>query len=73
MRYKTYDSVNKKPEYKSNSMKVEVKTQPGEAKSKYISIYIPVFNTWSPEGLLNLLTLVDKIIKVYSLTTGPQT
>ena len=37
--------MSKKPEKKHYSPKVNIKTQPGEANSKMVSLYVPIFNT----------------------------
>ena len=63
-------TFNKNPGNKSDSLKVEIKMQLGYPKSDPILMYVPVFNTGSPEVLLKFLTLLDKIIKGQSLTTG---
>ena len=63
-------TVNKKPEDKSASLKVKINTQPGEAKSESISLYVPIFKKGSPEGILKLRTLIEKIIKGQSLNTS---
>ena len=62
--------VFKNPEYKSNSMKVKIKKQPGEANIDAVPLYDPVLNTGSSEGLLKLPPFLDNIIKGQSLTTG---
>ena len=69
--YQLGTTVDKKPEYKFNSLKVDIKTQPVEVKSVPILLYVSFFDTVSPEGILKFLDLIDKTIKGQSLTTGP--
>ena len=57
---------------KSDSLKVDIKTQPGERDSENVAIYMPLFWTLSPESLLKFVTILDKIIRVQYLSTGPQ-
>ena len=61
-----------KPEEKKDSLKMDIKTQPGEVNIKDISLYIPFFKTSSLEALIKLLLLLKKIIKSQNLTTIPQ-
>ena len=70
--YKPDFTVRMKPKSKSDSLKVNIKTQAIKSSSGTILIYVPVLNTDPPEALLRLLTLIQKIIKCHSLTTIPQ-
>ena len=51
-------TVNKNHEENSEYLKVDIKTQPGEANSKYVSLYVPVFKTGASEILLKFLALM---------------
>ena len=70
--YKLEPTFGMKPKTKSEYLKVDIKTQSGKANSKTILIYLPMFKTGSPEELLIFLTIIQKIIKGQSLTTGPK-
>ena len=60
------------PTEKLDSLKVDIKTQPGERYSKTVVIYVPMFRTGSPEALLKFVTLLHNIIRDQDLSTGPQ-
>ena len=70
--YKPEPTFGIKPETKYEYLKVDIKTQSGKANSKTILIYLPMFKTGSTEEILMFLTILQKIIKVQSLTTGPK-
>ena len=70
--YKPKPTISKTLSDKSDSLKVDIKTQSGKANSKTILIYLPMFKTGSTEEILMFLTILQKIIKVQSLTTGPK-
>ena len=58
--------------YKSASLKVDIKTQPGERDSETVAFYVPIFRTGRPEALLKFVTFLHNIIRVQDLSTGPQ-
>ena len=59
-----------KPDKKKYSLKVEIKTQPGQINSKKVFIYVPIFKTRSAKALLNLLVILKNILKVNNLNNG---
>ena len=64
--------IGKTPEDKHDSLKVEIKNQPGEPDSKTVSIYVSLFRAGSPEALLKFIVVLHKVIKRQELSTGPQ-
>ena len=68
--YLPHDTLENNPGNKYDSLKVEIKTQPGDAKIKFILLYVTAFKTGSPKGLLKILNFLEKIIRSQSLTTG---
>ena len=70
--YKPDLTIGKTPADKSDSLKVDIKTQPGERDIKMVAIFIPLFRTGGPEALLNFATLLNKIVWGQDLSTGPQ-
>ena len=60
------------PTEKLDSLKVDIKTQPGERYSKTVVIYVLMFRTGIPEALLKFVTLLHNIIRGQDLSTGPQ-
>ena len=56
---------------KSYSLRVNIKTQPGDRDSKTMAIYVPLFRTGSPEVLLQLVMILHKIIQGQNMSTGP--
>ena len=71
MSYKPEPTFGMKPKTKSESLKVNIKTQPGKENRKTILIYLPMSKTGSLEELLRFLTILQNIIKGQILTTGP--
>ena len=69
--YSHKSMVGVKPEDKQDLLKVYINTQLGEANSDTILLYVQIFNTWSYEVILKLLTHPKKIINGQSLTTAP--
>lgn len=69
--YKPETTIGKTPDDKSESLKVDIKTQPKERYSKTVAIYVPLFRTGGPEALLKFLMLLNKIIRGQYLYTGP--
>ena len=55
--------IGNTPTDKVDSLKVNIKTQPGERYSKTLVIFMPLFRTGSPEALLKFLIIFNKIIK----------
>ena len=70
--YKHNTNISKTTTDKLNFLKVDIKTQPGDRDSKTITIYVPLFCTGSPQALLKLATLLNKITQGQDLSTGPQ-
>ena len=70
--YKPNITTRKTPTEKSDSLKVDIKTQPGERDCETVSIYMPLLRTGSIEALLKFLTILLKIITGQDLSTGPQ-
>ena len=60
------------PTEKLDSLKVDIKTQPGERYKKTVVIYVPMFRTGIPEALLKFVTLLHNIIRGKYLSMGPQ-
>ena len=56
---------------KSDSLKVDIKTQLGERDSETVEIYVLLFRTGSPEALLKCVTIIHKIIRGQDLSTVP--
>ena len=54
--------IRKKPVDKQGSLKTDIKMQQGEKYIKIVSIYVPLFRTGSPEALLKLIIMFNKII-----------
>ena len=54
---------------KLDSLKVNIKTQPGEMNIKTIVVYVLRFQTGIPESLLKFVTLLHKIIQDKDLPT----
>ena len=69
--YKFDLTIGNTPEDKSDSIKVGIKTQPGDRERKMVVIYVPMFRTGSPEALLSFVTILHNIIQVQDLSTGP--
>ena len=70
--YKAEPTLGKTPTEKSDPLKVDIKTQPGERDSEMVVIYVPLFITRIPEAILKFITLLNKIIRVQALSIGPQ-
>ena len=70
--YKANPTIGKTPTDKSDSLKVDIKTQPGERNIKTVAIYVPLFWTGIPEALLKFVTILHKIIQGQDLLTVPQ-
>ena len=70
--YKANPTIDKTPTDKSDSLKVDIKTQPGERESGMVEIYVPLFWTGIPEVFLKFMTLLHKIIRCQELSTVPQ-
>ena len=70
--FKTKPLIGKKPDKNFDSLRVEIKIQPGKIDSKVVSIYVPFLNTGSSGSLLKFLVLVNNIIKSQNVTTVSQ-
>ena len=68
--YKPDPTIGKTPEEKLDSLKVNIKTQPGERDSKTFAINVPLFWTGSTKALLKFITLLKNIIWGQDLSTG---
>ena len=68
--YKDESKLGKTSTDKSDSPKVNIKTQLGERKIKTVEIYVPLFWTGIPEALLNFATILNKIIRGQDLSMG---
>ena len=56
---------------KADTLKLEIKTQPGDAHSETVTLTVGILKDGSPEELLKFKTKLAKIIKGQGLTTGP--
>ena len=70
--YKTDLTISKTLEEKSDSIKVDIKTQPGEKYINTAAIYVPLFRTGSLKSLLKFVAITTSIIWGQDLYTGPQ-
>ena len=70
--YKPNHMIWKMPTGEAYSIKVDIKTQPGEKDSETLAIYMPLFRTISHEYPHKLITILNRIIKGHDLSTGPQ-
>ena len=61
--YKADPTIGKTSTDKLDSIKVDIKIQPGERDSKTVAIYVPLLLTGIPEALLKFVTLLHKIIR----------
>ena len=69
--YNPENMVGKKPEYKQELPKFEIKNQPDEVNSEEILLCVWVLKKGSYEALFRLLSLIKNIIQDQSLNTGP--
>ena len=69
--YKADPTIDKTLTNKSDSLKVNIKTQPGERDNKTVAIYVALFWREIPEALLKFVTLLHKIIRSQDLYMGP--
>ena len=69
--YKPDPTIGKTLTNKLDYLKVNIKTQPRERDSKVVAIYVPLFQTGSPESLLKFVKVLYKIIRVQDLSMGP--
>ena len=70
--YKADTTIGEMPTDKLDSLKVDINTQPGERDIKTVKIYVPLFWTGSPEALLQVIILLNKVIRGQDLSTVPQ-
>ena len=70
--YKSEPTLGKTLTDKSNSLKVNIKTQPRYRYRDTVVINVPLFRTGITEALINIITILNKIIQGQGLTTGPQ-
>ena len=69
--FNPYPSIWNNPNKKADSLKANIKTQPGETDINTILLYVLIFNTGSSKSLFNFLILIKKIPKCQNLKTGP--
>ena len=69
--YKPNHTTRKTPTDKSDSLKFDIKTKPGESDSDIVAIYVPLFQTGSTEDLLKFVTILNKVIKGQDISKGP--
>ena len=55
----------------SDTLKLEIKTQPGQADSETVTLTVGILKDGTPEELLTFKTKLLKILKGQGLTTGP--
>ena len=70
--FNTNPTIGKNHDEKHNPLKVDIKTQQGEAHNETDLLYIPIFKTGLDEALLKLLILLKKTLMGQNLTTGTQ-
>ena len=63
--------VGNKTDEKQDSLKVKIKTQPGETNRKAVLLYVTILNTGSTKAMLKLLMLPNNILRGKNLKTGP--
>ena len=68
--YKPDVTIGKTLTDKSDFLKFNIKTQPGERDSETVEIYVPLFRTGSPEVLLKFVTIIHQIIRSHDLSAG---
>ena len=68
--YKPDATTGKTLTENSDSLKVDIKTQPGERYSEMVEIYVPLLWTGSPKSLLKFITILHKIIRGQDLSKG---
>ena len=68
--YKPAQTIIKTLAENLDSLKANIKTQPGERDSDMIVIYMPMFWTGSTEDLLKFVMISNKIIRVQDIYTG---
>ena len=69
--YKSDPTLGKTRTDKSDSLKVNIKTQPGERDRKTVDIYVLLFRTGSQESLLKFVTILKNNIRGQDLSKGP--
>ena len=70
--YKADATLDKTPTDKSNSLKVDIKTQLGYTDIKTVEIYVLLFWAGITEALIKLVTILNTIIRGQDLSTGSQ-
>ena len=60
--YKPDPNIGNNPAENLDSLKVNIKTKPGERDSKMVAIYMLLFCIGSPDAPLKFFTLLNKII-----------
>ena len=70
--YKPDPTIRNTTTDKSDSLKVDIKTQPGESNNETVEIYVTLFWKESPESLLKFVIIIHKIIRGQDLSTGPK-
>ena len=67
-----YPLIDNYPYNKQYSLKVNIKTQPGETNRKTVFICVPIFNIGPDEAMFKLLVILKKILKVHNLNMSLQ-
>ena len=62
---------DKKTNKKADTLKLEIKTQPGNADSETVTLTVGILKSGTPEELLKFKTMIWKIIKGQDLNAGP--
>ena len=57
--FKNYPPIRKNPGKKQDSLKVKINTQPGEADSKNIFLYVPISKNDYTKALLKFLVILN--------------
>ena len=68
--YKANPTISKTLTDKLDSLKGDIKKQPGERDSYTVAVYVPVFCTGSLGALLKFVTTIHKIIRGQDLSIG---
>ena len=67
----TKEGGNSSPDKKAESLKLEIKTQPGNANSETVTLTVGILKNGTPEELLKFKAKLLKIFKGQGFTTCP--
>ena len=70
--YKPDSKIGKTPIYMKYSLKVDIKTKPGDKERKMVTIYVTLFRTGSPEALLKFITVPGSFHRTPEVRDDPQ-